>query len=249
MLGGYTYVQKVRGGKGMEILKIENLTKVYGKGENEVHALNGVSFSVEKGEFVSIIGSSGSGKSTLLHLIGGVDRPTSGKVYVDGKDVYAQKEDALAIFRRRQVGIIYQFYNLIPNLTALENVELALQICKDPLDAEMVLKEVGLADRMKNFPAQLSGGEQQRVSIARALAKNPKLLLCDEPTGALDYNTGKAILKLLQDMCRERGMTVILITHNSAITPMADRVIKMKNGKVGSMKLNERPVPVETIEW
>ena len=233
----------------MDILKVENLTKIYGKGENSFKALDNVSFSVKRGQFVAIVGPSGSGKSTLLHLIGGVDRPDGGHVYVDGNDVYARNDTQLAIFRRREVGLIYQFYNLIPNLTALENVELALQICKDPLDAEMVLREVGLADRMKNFPAQLSGGEQQRVSIARALAKNPKLLLCDEPTGALDYNTGKAILKLLQDMCRERGMTVILITHNSAITPMADRVIKMKNGKVGSMKLNERPVPIETIEW
>ena len=196
-----------------------------------------------------MVGPSGAGKTTVLNILGGMDTATSGEVWIDGKNIVKYSPRQLTSYRRDDIGFVFQFYNLIPNLTALENVELALQICKDPLDAEMVLREVGLADRMKNFPAQLSGGEQQRVSIARALAKNPKLLLCDEPTGALDYNTGKAILKLLQDMCRERGMTVILITHNSAITPMADRVIKMKNGKVGSMKLNERPVSVETIEW
>ena len=232
-----------------DILRVENLSRIYGQGENEVCALGHVSFSVRKGEFVSVIGASGSGKSTLLHLIGGVDRPTEGKVYVNGTDVYSQKEDALAIFRRRQVGLIYQFYNLIPNLTALENVELALQICKDPLDAKKVLEDVGLGDRLDNFPAQLSGGEQQRVSIARALAKNPKLLLCDEPTGALDYNTGKAILKLLQNMCRERGMTVIVITHNQALAPMADRLIHIKNGQVSHMETNENPMSIDEIEW
>ena len=233
----------------MKILEVKQLSKVYGKGTNEVRAVDDVSFAVEEGEFVAIVGASGSGKSTLLHLLGGVDRPTSGKVMIDGRDIYKMSDDALAIFRRRQIGIIYQFYNLIPNLTALENVELALQICKDPMDARKVLEEVGLLERLNNFPAQLSGGEQQRVSIARALAKNPKLLLCDEPTGALDYHTGKSILKLLQDTCRDKGMTVILITHNSAIAPMADRVIKIKNGKVSDILVNESPVSVETIEW
>ena len=233
----------------MEILRVEHLSKIYGTGENAVKALDNVSFSVHKGDFVAITGPSGSGKSTLLHILGGVDEPTAGKVYVDGKDVYSQNSEQLAVFRRRQVGLIYQFYNLIPNLTALENVELALQICKNPMDAKEVLEEVGLGDRLDNFPAQLSGGEQQRVSIARALAKNPKLLLCDEPTGALDYNTGKSILKLLQDTCRNNGMTVILITHNSAIAPMADRVIKIKNGRVDKIIENPQPVPVETIEW
>ena len=233
----------------MSFVILDEITKTYKMGEVEIHAVDHISFSIEKGEFVVIVGPSGAGKTTVLNILGGMDTATSGKLIVDGQDITSYDSKKLTGYRRDDIGFVFQFYNLIPNLTALENVELALQICKDPLDAEMVLKEVGLADRMKNFPAQLSGGEQQRVSIARALAKNPKLLLCDEPTGALDYNTGKAILKLLQDMCRERGMTVILITHNSAITPMADRVIKMKNGKVGSMKLNERPVPVETIEW
>ena len=233
----------------MEILRVENLTKVYGKGENEVRALDGVSFSVEKGEFVAVIGPSGSGKSTLLHILGGVDRPTGGKVFMDGKDVYAQNEEQLASFRRRQVGLIYQFYNLIPNLTALENVEIASQLSKDPMNPSEVLAHVGLEERMNNFPAQLSGGEQQRVAIARALAKNPKLLLCDEPTGALDYETGKAILKLLQDCSRKRGMTVVIITHNQALTAMADRIIKVKSGKIASVKMNEQIVPVEEIEW
>ena len=233
----------------MSFVILDEITKTYKMGEVEIHAVDHISFSIEKGEFVVIVGPSGAGKTTVLNILGGMDTATSGKLIVDGQDITSYDSKKLTGYRRDDIGFVFQFYNLIPNLTALENVELALQICKDPLDAEMVLREVGLADRMKNFPAQLSGGEQQRVSIARALAKNPKLLLCDEPTGALDYNTGKAILKLLQDMCRERGMTVILITHNSAITPMADRVIKMKNGKVGSMKLNERPVPIETIEW
>ena len=231
------------------LVEFQNVKKTYHMGEVEIHAVDGVDFEINEGEFVVIVGPSGAGKTTVLNILGGMDKATSGHVIVDGVDISSFNSRQLTSYRRDDIGFVFQFYNLVPNLTALENVELALQICKDPLDAEMVLREVGLADRMKNFPAQLSGGEQQRVSIARALAKNPKLLLCDEPTGALDYNTGKAILKLLQDMCRERGMTVILITHNSAITPMADRVIKMKNGKVGSMKLNERPVPVETIEW
>lgn len=232
-----------------EFVEMRDVHKIYRMGEVEIAAADGIDFQIKKGEFAVVVGPSGAGKTTVLNILGGMDTATSGEVWIDGKNIVKYSPRQLTSYRRDDIGFVFQFYNLIPNLTALENVELALQICKDPLDAEMVLREVGLADRMKNFPAQLSGGEQQRVSIARALAKNPKLLLCDEPTGALDYNTGKAILKLLQDMCRERGMTVILITHNSAITPMADRVIKMKNGKVGSMKLNERPVSVETIEW
>ena len=232
-----------------EFVEMRDVRKIYRMGEVEIAAADGIDFQIKKGEFAVVVGPSGAGKTTVLNILGGMDTATSGEVWIDGKNIVKYSPRQLTSYRRDDIGFVFQFYNLIPNLTALENVELALQICKDPLDAEMVLREVGLADRMKNFPAQLSGGEQQRVSIARALAKNPKLLLCDEPTGALDYNTGKAILKLLQDMCRERGMTVILITHNSAITPMADRVIKMKNGKVGSMKLNESPVPVETIEW
>lgn len=202
-----------------------------------------------KGEFVVIVGPSGAGKTTVLNVLGGMDTVTGGSIWVDGKDISKYSSTELTGYRRDDIGFVFQFYNLISNLTALENVELALQICRDPLSASSVLNDVGLGDRMKNFPAQLSGGEQQRVSIARALAKNPKLLLCDEPTGALDYNTGKAILKLLQDMCRERGMTVIVITHNSAIAPMADRVIKIKNGKVSEVTVNEHPVSVETIEW
>ena len=232
-----------------EFVEMRDVRKIYRMGEVEIAAADGIDFQIKKGEFAVVVGPSGAGKTTVLNILGGMDTATSGEVWIDGKNIVKYSPRQLTSYRRDDIGFVFQFYNLIPNLTALENVELALQICKDPLDAEMVLREVGLADRMKNFPAQLSGVEQQRVSIARALAKNPKLLLCDEPTGALDYNTGKAILKLLQDMCRERGMTVILITHNSAITPMADRVIKMKNGKVGSMKLNERAVPVETIEW
>ena len=196
-----------------------------------------------------VVGPSGAGKTTVLNILGGMDTATSGRVLVDGKDIAKYSQRQLTGYRRNDIGFVFQFYNLVPNLTALENVELAMQICRNPLDAREVLREVGLEERMKNFPAQLSGGEQQRVSIARALAKNPKLLLCDEPTGALDYQTGKAILKLLQDMCRERGMTVIVITHNSAIAPMADRVIKIKNGRVSKMYQNESPVSVETIEW
>ena len=230
-------------------VKLDKVSKIYKMGEVEIRAVDNISFEISKGEFVVVVGPSGAGKTTVLNILGGMDTATEGDVYVDGSNIAEYNNRQLTAYRRDDIGFVFQFYNLVPNLTALENVELAMQICKNPLDAKKVLCEVGLEDRMGNFPAQLSGGEQQRVSIARALAKNPKLLLCDEPTGALDYNTGKAILKLLQDMCRERGMTVILITHNSAITPMADRVIKMKNGKVGSMKLNERPVPVETIEW
>ena len=218
-------------------------------GEVEIHAVDGVDFEIKEGEFVVIVGPSGAGKTTVLNILGGMDKATSGHVIVDGVDISSFNSRQLTSYRRDDIGFVFQFYNLIPNLTALENVELALQICKNPMDAQEVMEDVGLGERLDNFPAQLSGGEQQRVSIARALAKNPKLLLCDEPTGALDYNTGKAILKLLQDTCREKGMTVILITHNSAIAPMADRVIKIKNGMVSEMTVNEHPVPVETIEW
>ncbi len=230
-------------------VKLEDVTKVYHMGEVEIRAADGINFEIMKGEFVVIVGPSGAGKTTVLNVLGGMDTATSGSIMVDGKDISSYNARELTAYRRDDIGFVFQFYNLITNLTALENVELALQICRDPLPAKRVLVDVGLEGRMKNFPAQLSGGEQQRVSIARALAKNPKLLLCDEPTGALDYNTGKAILKLLQDMCRERGMTVIVITHNQAIAPMADRVIKIKNGKVFSMTVNESPVSVETIEW
>lgn len=232
-----------------DYVKLENVTKVYKMGEVEIRAADGIDFSISKGEFVVIVGPSGAGKTTVLNILGGMDTATGGKVLVDGKDVAKYTPKMLTGYRRDDIGFVFQFYNLVPNLTALENVELALQICKEPLDAKSVLEDVGLGDRLDNFPAQLSGGEQQRVSIARALAKNPKLLLCDEPTGALDYNTGKAILKLLQDTCRQKGMTVIVITHNSAIAPMADRIIHIKNGRVSGMELNPNPVPVETIEW
>ena len=230
-------------------VKLENVMKVYHMGEIDIHAADGIDFEIAKGEFVVIVGPSGAGKTTVLNVLGGMDTATGGSIWVDGEDIATYNNRKLIGYRRDDIGFVFQFYNLIPNLTALENVELALQICKDPLDAREVLEEVGLGGRMKNFPAQLSGGEQQRVSIARALAKNPKLLLCDEPTGALDYNTGKAILKLLQDMCRNRNMTVIVITHNQAIAPMADRIIHIKNGKVSSMDMNPSPVSVDTIEW
>lgn len=232
-----------------DFVKLENVKKRYQMGEVEIMAADGIDFSIKKGEFAVVVGPSGAGKTTVLNILGGMDTATEGKVLVDGADIAGYSQKKLTRYRRDDIGFVFQFYNLIPNLTALENVELALQICKDPMDAREVLEEVGLGDRLYNFPAQLSGGEQQRVSIARALAKNPKLLLCDEPTGALDYNTGKSILKLLQDTCRKKGMTVILITHNSAIAPMADRVIKIKNGKVSKIVENEHPVPVETIEW
>lgn len=232
-----------------EFVRFDNVKKTYKMGEVEIHAADGISFDVKKGEFVVVSGPSGAGKTTVLNILGGMDRASSGAIYVDGNDITKYINRQLTAYRRDDIGFVFQFYNLVPNLTAKENVELALQICKDPLDAASVLKEVGLADRLDNFPAQLSGGEQQRVSIARALAKNPKLLLCDEPTGALDYNTGKNILKLLQDTCRSKGMTVIVITHNSAIAPMADRIIRVRNGKVISEELNSNPVPVETIEW
>lgn len=230
-------------------VKLENITKIYHMGEVEIRAVDGIDFSIQKGEFVVIVGPSGAGKTTVLNILGGMDTASGGRITVDGQDITKYSERQLTGYRRDDIGFVFQFYNLIPNLTALENVEMALQICRNPLDARAVLKEVGLEGRMDNFPAQLSGGEQQRVSIARALAKNPKLLLCDEPTGALDYNTGKAILKLLQEMCREKGMTVIVITHNSALAPMADRLIKIKNGKVSSMKVNENPISIDEIEW
>ena len=228
---------------------LKNVKKIYQMGEVQIMAAAGIDFEIRRGEFAVVVGPSGAGKTTVLNILGGMNTATEGEVLVDGEDIARYSPRQLTAYRRNDIGFVFQFYNLVPNLTALENVELALQICKDPMDAETVMKEVGLGDRMKNFPAQLSGGEQQRVSIARALAKNPKLLLCDEPTGALDYNTGKAILKLLQDTCRERGMTVILITHNSAIAPMADRVIHIKNGRVEKIIENEHPVSVETIEW
>ena len=230
-------------------VELDRVSKIYGNKDVKIVAVDEISFSIDTGEFVVIVWPSGAGKTTVLNILGGMDQASGGSVWVDGEDIAKYNSRQLTQYRREDIGFVFQFYNLVPNLTALENVELALQICKDPLDARQVLREVGLRERMKNFPAQLSGGEQQRVSIARALAKNPKLLLCDEPTGALDYQTGKAILKLLQDMCRERGMTVIVITHNSALTPMADKVIRIKNGTVSSMELNEKPIPVENIEW
>lgn len=230
-------------------VKLDKVSKIYKMGEVEIRAVDNISFEISKGEFVVVVGPSGAGKTTVLNILGGMDTATKGNVFVDGSNIAKYNSHQLTAYRRDDIGFVFQFYNLVPNLTALENVELAMQICKNPLDAKKVLCEVGLEDRMGNFPAQLSGGEQQRVSIARALAKNPKLLLCDEPTGALDYQTGKAILKLLQDMSREKGMTVIVITHNSALTPMADRVIHIKNGTVSAMELNTDPTPVEEIEW
>lgn len=230
-------------------VSMKDITKIYKMGEVEIHAVDGIDFEIEKGELVVIVGPSGAGKTTVLNLLGGMDTATSGTILVDGANITKYNERQLTSYRRDDIGFVFQFYNLIPNLTAKENVELALQICKDPLDAQAVLEDVGLGHRLDNFPAQLSGGEQQRVSIARALAKNPKLLLCDEPTGALDYNTGKSILQLLQDMCREKGMTVIVITHNSALAPMADRLIKIKNGKVSSIVKNDSPMSIADIEW
>ena len=230
-------------------IEFKDVKKIYKMGEVEIAALNGVNFSVDKGECVIIVGASGAGKSTILNILGGMDTATSGQIIVDGKRIDNYNYRDLITYRRYDIGFVFQFYNLVQNLTAKENVELATQICKNPLDIDEIMKEVGLEDRKANFPAQLSGGEQQRVAIARALAKNPKLLLCDEPTGALDYNTGKAILKLLQRTCREMGMTVIIITHNSAITPMGDKVIKVKNGMIESITTNENPVPIERIEW
>lgn len=230
-------------------VELKNVIKEYKMGDVVIKATDGVSFEIEKGEFVVIVGPSGAGKTTVLNILGGMDTLTSGEVIVDSIDISKYNSKQLTTYRRYDIGFVFQFYNLVQNLTALENVELSIQICKDPLNPAQVLEEVGLKDRQNNFPAGLSGGEQQRVAIARALAKNPKLLLCDEPTGALDYNTGKSILKLLQDTCRDKGMTVVVITHNSAIAPMADRLISIKNGKVNKIIQNDNPVSVDTIEW
>lgn len=230
-------------------VEFQNVSKIYKTGEVSIQALHDVSFEIEKGEFCVIVGASGAGKTTILNILGGMDTLTGGKVYLDGEEVSAYNKRQLTTYRRHDVGFVFQFYNLVQNLTALENVELAAQICKNPLDAAEVMAEVGLKERCNNFPAQLSGGEQQRVAIARALAKNPKLLLCDEPTGALDYNTGKAVLKLLQDTCRQKGRTVVVITHNQALTAMADRIITVKNGTIRSMVKNEEIIKVEDIEW
>lgn len=230
-------------------IRFENVCKSYRVGEVDIHALKDVNFGVERGEICVIVGASGAGKTTILNILGGMDTMTSGSAFLDGEDISAYSKKRLTAYRRFDIGFVFQFYNLVPNLTALENVELASQICKDHLDSAEVLRDVGLGERMDNFPAQLSGGEQQRVAIARALAKKPKLLLCDEPTGALDYNTGKAILKLLQDTSRRTGMTVVIVTHNSALCAMADRVIKVKSGTIESMTTNPSPTPIEDIEW
>ena len=233
----------------MAYISLNHVVKRYQMGEVTITAADDITFDIHKGQFVVIVGPSGAGKTTVLNILGGMDSCDGGEIWVDGREISQYTPRQLTEYRRHDIGFVFQFYNLIQNLTALENVELALQICRNPLDAKEVLKEVGLESRMKNFPAQLSGGEQQRVAIARALAKNPRLLLCDEPTGALDYVTGKAILKLLHDTCRTRNMTVIVITHNTAITPMADRVIHIHSGKVKSMEKNEHPQPIEQIEW
>ena len=233
----------------MAYIEFQDVKKIYKTGDVEVHALDGAEFSIEKGELCVILGQSGAGKTTLLNIMGGMDTLTSGTVILDGKKISDLKEKELAEYRRSDVGFVFQFYNLIPNLTAIENVEMASQLVSDPMDPETVLKDVGLSDRSKNFPAQLSGGEQQRVAIARAVAKNPKLLLCDEPTGALDYQTGKSILRLLAQMCIEKHMTVVIITHNSTLAAMANRVIRIKNGRVLSCEVNPEPVSVEDIEW
>lgn len=233
----------------MAYIEFNHIVKEYVAGETVIRALNDAGFVVEKGELAVILGSSGAGKTTALNILGGMDRATSGQVIVDGQDITAYNNKQLVGYRRTDIGFVFQFYNLVPNLTALENVELAAQVCEEYLDASETLDKVGLSARKGNFPAQLSGGEQQRVSIARALAKNPKLLLCDEPTGALDYNTGKQILQLLQDTCRKDGITVLLITHNSALAPMADRLIRFKSGKVIEMKTNANPTPISEIEW
>ena len=233
----------------MAFVEFRDVLKVYRMGEVEVAAVDGMTFDIERGELVVVVGPSGAGKTTLLNMLGGMDACSSGTIMLDGREISAFSEKELTYYRRYDIGFVFQFYNLVQNLTALENVELASQICKDPLDAGTVLKQVGLGHRLDNFPAQLSGGEQQRVAIARALAKNPKLLLCDEPTGALDYRTGKAILKLLQDTCFDTGKTVVLISHNSAFTAIADRVIHIREGRVASVEVNEAPVSAEAIEW
>jgi len=240
---------EVNGGKYMSYIEFDNVKKEYKMGEVIISALNNTSFSVDKGELVVIVGPSGAGKTTTLNILGGMDNATSGKVIVDKKDVTKLKGKELIKYRREDIGFVFQFYNLVQNLTAKENIELATQICNDALEPVEVLEKVGLKDRMNNFPSQLSGGEQQRVAIARAIAKNPKLLLCDEPTGALDYKTGKQILKLLQDTCRNEKMTVLIITHNTAIAPMADKVIYFKNGSVEKIQKNQNPLPVQSIEW
>ena len=233
----------------MSYIEFKHVVKEYITGETKIRALDGADFSVKKGELAVILGSSGAGKTTALNILGGMDTPTTGAVWVDGKDIAKYKKKELTGYRRTDIGFVFQFYNLVPNLTALENVELAAQVCKNSLDAAKTLEKVGLGERMGNFPSQLSGGEQQRVSIASALAKNPKLLLCDEPTGALDYNTGKQILQLLQDTCRKDNITVLLITHNSALAPMADRLIRFKSGKVVEITENPNPTPIAEIEW
>lgn len=233
----------------MSFIEFRDVKKIYKMGEVEIPALAGVDFTIEKGEFVVIAGASGAGKSTILNLLGGMDTCTSGDISVDGRLVSKMNSRQLTDYRRYDIGFVFQFYNLVQNLTAKENVELAVQICKDPLDIDETIEAVGLKERKDNFPAQLSGGEQQRVAIARALAKNPKLLLCDEPTGALDYKTGKAILKLLQDTCRRHNMTVVVITHNLALCPMGDKVIHVKSGRIESIEINENPMPIEDIEW
>ena len=246
---GSGIIHYAQGDGFMAFIKFENVTKEYKMGEFIIKALNRASFEIEKGELVVIVGPSGAGKTTALNILGGMDEATTGKVIIDDKDISKAKNKELIKYRREDIGFVFQFYNLVPNLTALENVELATQICKDSLSPKEVLSKVGLKNRLNNFPAQLSGGEQQRVAIARAIAKNPKLLLCDEPTGALDYNTGKQILKLLQDTCRKEKMTVIIITHNQAIAPMADKIIDFKNGKAEKITVNKKPVPIEEIEW
>ncbi|MGB4984404.1 MAG: ABC transporter ATP-binding protein [Erysipelotrichaceae bacterium] len=233
----------------MSFIEFSNVTKVYKMGEVQINALDGVDFTIEEGEFVIIAGASGAGKSTILNILGGMDTSTSGDILVDGKKIDKMNDKQLCEYRRYDVGFVFQFYNLVQNLTVRENVELATQICHDALDVDETLDAVGLQDRKNNFPSQLSGGEQQRVAIARALAKNPKLLLCDEPTGALDYQIGKSILKLLQDTCRNNNMTVVVITHNLALCPMGDKVIKVRSGKIESLKINKKPQPVESIEW
>ena len=233
----------------MSFIEVKGLVKKYKSGDVEVTAVDDITFEVEKGEIVVITGASGAGKTTLLNLLGGMDNLTYGRIVIDGRDISNYNEKQLTEYRRNDIGFVFQFYNLVQNLNALENVELATQICSNTLQPEMVLGQVGLADRMKNFPSQLSGGEQQRVAIARAIAKNPKLLLCDEPTGALDYKTGKEVLKLLQDTARKNNMTVLIITHNQAISPMADRVIKMRSGKIEENKKNKKPKLIEEVEW
>ena len=233
----------------MTFVKFENVKKIYQMGEITIEALKDATFEIEKGEICVIVGASGAGKTTLLNILGGMDTLTSGHVWLDGSEISKYSQRQLTTYRRYDIGFVFQFYNLVQNLTAVENVSLATQICKNPMDSTEALEKVGLSHRLNNFPAQLSGGEQQRVAIARALAKNPKLLLCDEPTGALDYNTGKAILKLLEDTSRSTGMTIVIITHNQAITPMADRIIHVKNGSVSSVEMNQNKIPIEEIEW